>query len=88
MTLKEKFDKVMEYPFSEYREQMKVLKEENNTKCEQIADEFAIEFAEWISYKYKYLDGKGWFATNYHLEMGIFKTSKELLEIFKKEKYG
>ena len=53
--------------------------------CEQIADEFAIGFAEWISYKYKYLDNKGWFATNYHLEMGIFKSSQELLEIYKKE---
>jgi len=44
------------------------------------------EFAKWISYKYKYLDNKGWFATTYQLEMGIFLSSKELLEIFKKEK--
>jgi hypothetical protein len=53
---------------------------------EKIADDFAIGFAEWISYKYKYLDNKGWFATTYHLEMGIFKTSEELLEIYKKDK--
>jgi len=52
MTLKEKFDKVMEYPFSEYREQLKVLKEENNSRSEKIADEFAIGFAKWM-YDYK-----------------------------------
>jgi hypothetical protein len=52
----------------------------------EIADEFAIGFAEWLSYKYKYLDNKGWFATTYHLEMGIFKTSEELLKIYKEEK--
>ena len=55
-------------------------------ECEQIADDYAIEFSEWVSYKYKYLDNKGWFATTYQLEMGIFLSSKELLEIFKKEK--
>jgi hypothetical protein len=48
MTLKEKFDKVMIYPFSEYREQIKVLKEENSSKYVKIADDFAIGFAEWI----------------------------------------
>jgi hypothetical protein len=54
--------------------------------CEVIAEEFAIGFSEWISYKYKYLDDKGWFNSSYELEMGIFKTSKRLLEIYKKEK--
>jgi hypothetical protein len=54
-------------------------------KFEKIADDYAIEFAKWISYKYKYLDNKGWFATTYQLEMGIFLSSKELLEIFKKQ---
>jgi hypothetical protein len=53
---------------------------------EKIADDYAIEFAEWNSYKYKYLPNKGWFRGSYELEMDIFKTSKELLEIFKKEK--
>ncbi len=48
-------------------------------------DNFTIEFAKWISYKYKYLDNKGWFATTYQLEMGIFLSSKELLEQFKKQ---
>jgi hypothetical protein len=49
-------------------------------------DEFAIEFAEWNSHRYKYLNGKGWFNGSYQLEMDIFLSSKELLEIFKKEK--
>jgi hypothetical protein len=75
MTLKEKFDKVMEYPFSEYREQMKVLKEENSIKYEQIADEFAIGFAEWI------LDLKLW-----QNEIFIKNSTEKLLEIYKKEK--
>lgn len=55
-------------------------------KIEQISDEYAIEFAEWVSCKYKNLDNKNWFSTTYQLEMGIFLSSKELLEIFKKEK--
>jgi hypothetical protein len=55
------------------------------SECEKIADDFAIGFVEWLSYRYKYIDNKGWFATTYHLEMGIFKTSEELLEIYKKE---
>jgi hypothetical protein len=74
MTLKEKFDKVMEYPFSEYREQMKVLKEENSSKYEQIADEFAIGFADWI--RICKLKGRPY----------NFENIKELLEIYKQEK--
>ena len=58
----------------------------NERTHEVIADEFAIGFAEWNSYKYKYLPNKGWFGNSYELEMDIFKTSKELLEIYKTEK--
>jgi len=53
--------------------------------AEVITDEFAIGFAEWMS-KYKFLPNKGWYVTSYQIEMDIFKTSKELLEIYKKEK--
>ena len=53
--------------------------------AEKIAEEFAIGFAQWTSYKYKYLETKGWFRSSYELEMGIFMTSTELLEIYKKE---
>ena len=72
MTLKEKFDKVMVYPFSEYKEQVKVLKEENSIEYEKIADDFAIGFAEWLldDLSIKFMEEK----------------TKELLEIYKKEK--
>jgi hypothetical protein len=74
MTLKEKFWKVTVYPFTEYREreQMKVIKEENATECEKIADDFAIEFKDWC-------DNEGRFT------IGV-NTTKELLQIYKKEK--
>ena len=72
MTLKEKFSTIS---CSDWESQ-----------CEQTADEFAIGFAEWTSYKYKYLETKGWFGNSYDLEMGIFKSSKQLLEIYKNEK--
>ena len=61
---------------------MKTLLEEVN----DMADDFAGGFAEWTSYKYKYLENKGWFNGSYQLEMGIFKSTKELLEMYKKEK--
>ena len=79
MTLKEKFEQYA-------KEEIWRTRNYNAEECELIADEFAIGFAEWLSYRYKYLDNKGWFATTYHLEMDIFKTSEELLEIYKKEK--
>ena len=76
MTLKEKFSLIlMQFWASDWEGQ-----------CEQVSDEFAIGFAEWTSYKYKYLETKGWFGNSYDLEMGIFKSSKQLLEIYKKEK--
>ena len=74
MTLKEKFDKVMVYPFSEYKEQMKVLKEENSSEYEKIADEFAIGFADWI--RVCKMKGRGY----------DFDNIKQLLEIYKDEK--
>jgi hypothetical protein len=79
MTLKEKFSQKI--PWYSKKDNLKKSEE-----CEKIADEHAIGFAEWNSYKYKYLPNKGWFATTYQLEMDIFITSKELLEIYKKEK--
>ena len=75
MTLKEKFWNVNGKSFTD-----------RMIANEKIADDFAIGFAEWNSYRYKYLKNKGWFNGSYQLEMGIFKTSKELLEIYKKEK--
>jgi len=72
MTLKEKFESIkFSFPADE---------------SVKIADDFAVGFAKWNSYKYKYLPNKGWFGNSYELEMDIFKSSKELLEIYKKEK--
>lgn len=69
MTLKEKFeDKIVS--FLNYK-----MKEKNAIECVKIADEFAIEFAEWI-------------CKNYETDAifsGILDT-KELLKTFKKEK--
>ena len=55
MTLNEKFDKATDGWIVA-------------DKCEEIADEFAIEFAEWL------------------FDVSRIGTTKELLEIFKKEK--
>jgi hypothetical protein len=78
MTLKEKFETKSSIDTTK---EAKVFAKE----CVKIADEFAIGFAKWNSYKYKYLPNKGWFGNTYELEMDIFKSSEELLEIYKKE---
>jgi hypothetical protein len=48
---------------------------------EKIADDYAIEFAEWLRVNY-YDNGDFWIAWDNDKET---KTSKQLLEIFKKE---
>lgn len=48
----------------------------------QIADEFAIEFAEWLRVNY-YDSGESW--TEWNSDDNTY-SSKELLQIFKKEK--
>lgn len=80
MTLKEKLRQNLTGHLSDDKTQVDV------NIAAKIAEEFAIGFAEWTSYKYKYLETKGWFGNSYDLEMGIFKSSKQLLEIYKKEK--
>ena len=73
MTLKEKFENV-EIMFENQTGKLKYdeLCEAPN-ECVKIADEFAIGFAEWWLDKFTFKDF-------------IHKESKELLEIFKKEK--
>lgn len=79
MTLKEKLKSfAMDNHIKKYAEH-------NVKELEKIADEYAIEFAEFSS-RYGFLEKKGFYKSTYNLEMGIFITSKELLEIFKKEK--
>lgn len=79
MTPKEKFLELVS------EEKSNTLEKIRNRRKEKM-DEYAIEFIEWNGIKYKYLKGKGWFKTTYELEMGIFLSTKELLEIFKKER--
>jgi hypothetical protein len=76
MTLREKF---YTYTDNEYSEKLT-----NAENCEKIADDFAIGFAEWIvSNCYCEDDQNWWLIVN---EGDIKKSSKELLEIYKKEK--
>ncbi len=51
-------------------------------ECENIADDFAIEFAEWISETTTTLGGGLWMIR----EEKLFVHKNQLLEIFKKEK--
>lgn len=67
MTLKEKFIKLYPHQTEDY------LDYEEAEMCEQIADDYAIEFAEWLIEKEREHPNK------------IIR-GKELLEIFKKEK--
>ena len=69
MTLKEKFTNSIVLPF-EYEEKIK--------KSLVIADDYAIDFAEWI-----FTNGRE--VIKKANEDGL-KSTKELLEIFKKEK--
>jgi hypothetical protein len=67
MTLKEKFEQYA-------KEEMWRTRNYNAEECELIADEFAIEFAEWI--RVCKLKGRPY----------DFENTQELLEIYKKEK--
>ena len=68
MTLKEKLSQYAKQEVWEKRNY-------NAEECEQIADEFAIGFAEWLVYDW-HNDERWWIITD----------RKELLEIYKKEK--
>jgi hypothetical protein len=69
MTLKEKFrDKILSFLSDN-------MKEQNAIECEQIADDYAIEFAKWYEFMLRQTDNlKERFTEN------------EILEMFKKEK--
>jgi hypothetical protein len=80
MTLKEKFrDKILSFLSDN-------MKEQNAIECEQIADEFAIEFAEWCDDNYFRMGNTSIWSDSTDWEDNIKITTKELLEIFKKEK--
>lgn len=85
MTLREKFLPKMYCFFgsgmltNSYDEK---VAESNAKECEKIADDYAVEFAEWLRQKTAQVKG------NMYKLFSDFEiyTSKELLEIFKKEK--
>lgn len=82
MTLKEKFENV-EIMFEG---QMGSLKYdelyESSNQCEQIADKYAIEFAEWLRNKTAQVKGDRYKLFS---DFEIY-TINELLEIYKKQK--
>jgi hypothetical protein len=82
--LYDQLDNELELYNSQWLKIEKIVEQAKEMEKQQ-QDDFAIGFAEWNSYKYKYLPNKGWFGNSYELEMGIFKSSKQLLEIYKKE---
>jgi hypothetical protein len=74
MTLKEKFEEIL----------IAFWTNEWESECEKVTDEFAIGFADWINrVSYRSFDNN-WYLTQD--EEDIKKTTKELLEIYKKEK--
>jgi hypothetical protein len=87
MTLKEKFDKISckdcDMPYCDIK--CTILNPSELNRLEQIADDFAIGFAKWITSeksKYSILYG------NQEKRFATFEkdyTPKELLEIYKKE---
>lgn len=86
MTLKEKFNIIScndcDMPYCDIKCTM--LSEYELNKLEQISDDYAIEFAEWLSmFAEEFGDLRYW---NKDKKIWIRKTIKELLEIFKKEK--
>jgi hypothetical protein len=78
MTLKQKFrDKILSFLSDN-------MKEQNAIECEQIADDFAIDFADWCKQEYELEDTS--FHNKWRDVNGEYRESKELLEIYKKEK--
>ena len=75
MTLKEKF---AQFTKQEVWEKMNY----NAKECELIADDYAIEFAEWLLWQDITQRGKN----NFVCADGVERNTNELLEIFKKEK--
>lgn len=88
MTLKEKFDKISckdcDMPYCDIR--CTILSEKDLNKLEQIADEFAIEFVEWCDDNYFRMGNNNIWLQTIDFESPIKFTTKELLEIFKKER--
>lgn len=90
MTLKEKFENIEHLGL--YKDEYslpvwstKVL-DNQTSECEKIADDFAIEFAEWCDDNYFRMGNTSIWSDSTDWEDNIKITTKELLEIYKKEK--
>ncbi len=81
MTLKEKFRPLVWFNSGSFNVHQNKEKEKNATECEKIADDYAIDFALFLSSNCKTNGDKDgwWFYKN------EWKTTNEVLEIFKKE---
>lgn len=79
MTLKEKFNSLVPEEFGGMQEPIL-------TECEKIADDYAIEFAEWFNRFVQYYDNVNGIRYYTYLHDLEVYTSLQLLEIFKKEK--
>ena len=76
MTLKDKFDNpIMRHDLG--RNEI----EETKEQCVEIADDFAIGFAEWT-----FINFPNQYKVHQYKEKDGFYTTKKLLEIYKKEK--
>jgi hypothetical protein len=73
MTLKEKFKKTLSKDFT-------------INQLEQIAEDFAIGFAEWCDDNYFRMGNTSFWAESMDWDNDNKFTTKELLEIYKKEK--
>lgn len=84
MTLKENItQKLLDLPLVSAPTKKEISDYENGiSNLKQIADDYAIEFAEWLRVNY-YDNGESW--TEWNSNDNTY-SSKELLEIFKKEK--
>ena len=75
MTLKDKLKS--EFPINTEKKSNKFA-----NKCVRVAEGFAIEFDEWILYNCYWENNQRWLKA---IEGDVLTTSKELLEIYKKE---
>ena len=79
MTLKEKFLQIKD---SQSRDGVTLMFENEAKECEQIADDYAIEFAYWLIHQDICQRGE----KNFVCADGRQRNTQELLETFKKEK--
>ncbi len=82
MTLKEKFDEIHKSFINGDFVATDLIKEQ----CEQIADEFAIGFAEWCTETKNKLGYHEYKKEWYVWDLDKWVITKKLLEIYKKEK--